>query len=110
MPVVVVVVGVLAAVSGAGGAVAAWSMHRRSRLSPRNAYLAWLSCVLLTAAAVATQRSLVIAVAVDVLLASTVAAVAGRRWRLAALGAGGELRDHERARVMVWTVLRERRR
>src|SRR3954467_7875016 len=102
---IVVVVGVVAAISAAGGAVAAWWMHRRTRLSPRNAYLAWLFCVPMAAGAVAARPPLVVAGAVDALLASTTAAVGARRWRLAALGAGGELRDHERSRVMAWTIL-----
>lgn len=36
------------------------------------------------------------------LVASSAAASAARRWRLGALGAGGELRQFERARRMVW--------
>ncbi len=36
------------------------------------------------------------------LVTTTAAALAARRWRLGALGAGGELRQYERARVMAW--------
>jgi hypothetical protein len=58
-------------------------------------------------AAAATLRAPVaLALAAAVLMAATIAAVFARRWRVAALGAGGELRDHERARVLAWTALR----
>ena len=38
-------------------------------------------------------------------LATMTAAALGRRWRLAALGAGGELREFEQARVALWRAL-----
>ena len=94
--------GVLSVGVGAGGA---WWLHRRTRLSPRNAYLLWVACCPLVVAAAAP---LALGGALWLLLASQTASVLGRRWRIAALGAGGELRDHERARVMVWTALRQR--
>ena len=97
--------GVLSVGVGAGGA---WWLHRRTRLSPRNAYLLWMACCALVVAAAAAQSPIAIGGALWLLLASQTASLLGRRWRIAALGAGGELRDHERARVMAWTALRQR--
>ena len=97
--------GVLSVGVGAGGA---WWLHRRTRLSPRNAYLLWIACCALVVAAAAAQSPIAIGGALWLLLASQTASLLGRRWRIAALGAGGELRDHERARVMAWTALRQR--
>jgi hypothetical protein len=104
----VAVAGAAVLASVACGAGLAWWIHRRTRLSPRNAYLAWAACVPLAAAAAAAGEPSAFVAALALLLAATTAAVLGRRWRVAALGAGGELRDHERARVMAWTALRER--
>ena len=104
-----IIAALAAPLSVAAGAAGALWMHRRTRLSPHNAYLLWLVCVVVVAAA-ATARSLPgLGAALILCLGGTTAAVLGRRWRVAALGAGGELRDHERSRVMVWTALRERR-
>ena len=97
--------GVLSVGVGAGGA---WWLHRRTRLSPRNAYLLWLACCPLVVAAAAAQSPIAIGALLWLLLASQTASLLGRRWRITALGAGGELRDHERARVMAWTALRQR--
>jgi len=63
----------------------------------------------LTVATAATRQFTAFLAALVVLGGATTAAVLGRRWRVAALGAGGELREHERARVMAWTALRSRR-
>jgi hypothetical protein len=84
------------------GAVAAWWLHRRTQLSAVNFYLAWAAAVVALVAAVASQQIAVMVVAGIVLDAATVAVALARRWRLAALGAGGELRQHELARRMVW--------
>ena len=95
--------GLLSVGVGAGGA---WWLHRRTRLSPRNAYLLWVVCCALVVAAAAAQSPFALAGALWLLLASQTASLLGRRWRVTALGAGGELRDHERSRVMAWTALR----
>jgi hypothetical protein len=99
-----------AGVSAAAGAAVAWWAHRRTRLSPWNAYLSWGACVALTVGAAGLRAPAALALAICALIAATTAAVVSRRWHLAALGAGGELRDHERARMMAWTALRRRRR
>jgi type IV secretory pathway TraG/TraD family ATPase VirD4 len=98
-----------AGLSVALGAVAAWWMHRRTRLSPRNAYLAWGASIALGVGAGATGQATFVVAAALMLIASTTAAVTARRWRLSALGAGGELREHEQDRVMFWTALGQRR-
>src|SRR3954469_14615667 len=87
------------------GAAVAWWMHRRSHLSPWNAYLAWVGSGVLLMTAIATREPAAIGVAFTLLMATTTASVLGHRWRIAALGAGGELREHERGRVMVWTAI-----
>ena len=87
-----------AMLSAAAGAAVAWWAHRRTRLSPWNAYLSWGACVALTVGAAALQAPVALALATGALIAATTAAVLARRWHVAALGAGGELRDHERAR------------
>src|SRR5688500_14259721 len=92
----------------AGAAVALW-MHRRTRLSPRNAYLVWVVCGALAAAAAASRSLPLLGATLIAWVGATTAAVLGRRWRVAALGAGGELREHERSRVMMWTALHDRR-
>jgi hypothetical protein len=104
------VVGAAVLGSGAAGVAGAWWMRRRTRLSPWNAYLAWLVCVALTVTAAGTRELLLFCGALTVLVGATIAAVLGHRWRVTALGAGGELREHERARVMAWTAIRARRR
>src|SRR4051812_14175330 len=80
------------------GAVLAWGLYRRSQLSAVNLYLVWLGALGALAAAIASRRPELVVVAAVALDASTVAAVLARRWRLAALGAGGELRQHELGR------------
>src|SRR3954447_21162344 len=96
---------VVGAVAGAfvsgvgGGAGLAWWLHRRTHLSPWNLYLLVAPAVgVWGLALVSSGPRLVMAVPV----AGTVSAAAkARRLRLAALGAGGELREFERSRTMV---------
>ena len=97
----------LAAISGAGGA---WWLHRRTRLSAVNAYLFALVAVAVFVGSLATLRAWLVAAAGPVAVAGVVGAALARRWRLGALGAGGELREFERSRVMVWTALAPRAR
>ena len=68
-----------AALSVMLGATGAWWMHRRTRLSPRNAYLAWCASIALIAGAGATQEPSLIAAGALTLLATTTAAVSARR-------------------------------
>ena len=84
------------------GALGAWWLHRRSHLSPRNVYLAAALALLALAAAVAVRRPLAVAAAAPMVSCALTAATVARRLRLAALGAGGELREHELDRRMVW--------
>ena len=101
MSAVVLAVGgiALAAPTGAG---LAWWMHRRSGLSPRNLYLAAATSVLVLAAALDTGEPIAATAAATCVCATLVAAIVGRRLRLAALGAGGELREYELSRRMLW--------
>ena len=83
------------------GIAAAWWLHRRTMLSAWNIYLAWALTCPVALAAMASGGKPAAAGAVG-LVTTTAAALAARRWRLGALGAGGELRQYERARVMAW--------
>lgn len=87
-----------AAVFGIG---VAWWMHRRTTLSAWNLYLAWMLTVP-AAVTVARSGGRPAAAAIVVIAFVTGAAAAARRWRLGSLGAGGELRQYERSRRMVW--------
>src|SRR4051812_34275325 len=87
-------------------------MHRRTRLAAWNVYVlvpfglaAWVGSLALRQAAPLVAAAFVLASAVA-------GASLARRYRLAALGAGGELREFERSRLMVWSMLgaRERQR
>src|SRR5687768_14753425 len=98
----------LAAIAG-GGSVA-WWLHRRTRVSPRCLYLAALAGPVALIAALASRQALVLTAAVLWTLATMTAAALGRRWRLAALGAGGELREFEQARIALWLALARRTR
>jgi hypothetical protein len=108
---VVAVVALGVAVAAGAGALLAWWLHRFTRLSPRNLYVAWgVSVPAALAAAAALREGAALAGALVVMCGVTVAALCARRSRLAALGAGGELREFERSRVMAWTWCRQRRR
>jgi hypothetical protein len=87
------------------GAAGAWWLHRRSRLSPVNVYVLAPIGVAAFAVAVATFQSALVAATSPLAAAGVVGAVVARRLRLAALGAGGELREFEQARMMLWTAL-----
>jgi hypothetical protein len=98
---------ILAAV--AIGVGVAWWLHRRTALSARNLYLAWATSAPLSAGLAFTASSPVVSLAGGAIFSgATAGAVAARRWRIAALGAGGELRQFERRRVMVWNASRTR--
>ncbi len=87
------------------GALGAWWAHRRTRLSAWNLYgLAPVGFALWALAVVAREPGLLVAAA-PMVSGGLVAASLARRWRLAALGAGGELREFERSRVMAWSLL-----
>ena len=84
------------------GGLGAWWLHRRSRLSPRNFYLAAVAALLALTAAVVAGEQMAIAAAATLVCCMLAAATVARRLRLGALGAGGELREYELARRMLW--------
>src|SRR3954452_16440716 len=87
------------------GAAVAWWLHRRTRLAAWNLYFAAAIAGRLWGAGLATRSLGLIAVAAPLVSASLSAAAVARRLRLAALGAGGELREFERARQSLWAIL-----
>lgn len=98
----------LALLTGAGGVAGAWLLRRHSSLSVRNLYpLATLALGLLSLA-IALRMWSVAMVLVPLAAPLVLGATAGRRWRLADLGAGEELRHHELARRWMWKPAPER--
>ncbi len=93
----------LAAAIGVG---VAWWVHRRTTLSAWNVYLAWIVAAPVAIVGVTSGRLIAVAGSAVLFVGTTAAAMAARRWRLGALGAGGELRQFERARVMAWNARR----
>jgi TraM recognition site of TraD and TraG len=90
-------------VAAVGGAGAAFLAHRRTGLSARNWYLlAAVSAGAVAAAVVLRAAAVLLAVLGAAFVAAAVASICGRRWRLTALGAAGELREYELARRMLW--------
>src|SRR4051812_25434896 len=103
--------GALAGAFVAGGALGggvAWWAHRRTRLSAWNFYAAALLALLAWLAALLMRRVELLPVVGFFGSASVLAASMSRRYRLSALGAGGELRGVQRSRRMLWAVARER--
>lgn len=84
------------------GAATAWWLHRRTALSAFNVYALSLAAFPIGAVLVASGQPRAIVIGLALFAFASVAAVAARRWRLAALGAGGELRQFEKSRVMLW--------
>lgn len=84
---------------GAGGA---WLIRRRTMLSVRNLYFAAAVGALRCGAAVLVHWWGALLVIGPLAAAPSTGALLGRRWRLADLGAGEELRDHELARRWAW--------
>jgi hypothetical protein len=105
-----VIVGVAAViVAGTLGAVCAWTMRRYSTLSVRNTYppAAVSAGALALAVWLRTWPAVIVMAPVTSFCLS--AALCGRRWRLADLGAGEELRAHERERRWIWQPAPARR-
>jgi hypothetical protein len=86
----------------AGGTGGAWLLRRRSSLSVRNLYPVAALAFALIAAAVALRSWTAMMVLLPCAAPFVAAAVAGRRWRVADLGAGEELRNHELSRRWIW--------
>src|SRR4051794_2474616 len=95
---------------GGVGAAAAWWAHRRTRPSAGDFYAVAPLGLMCWLVVLATRRIELLPVVGFFGSASVVAASVARRYRLSALGAGGELREFERSRRMFWTAARERRR
>src|SRR4051812_35916627 len=97
-----------ALVAGGGlGAGGAWWAHRRTRLSAWNFYAVAPLALVAWLATLPTRQIELLPVVGCFGSASVVAASVARRYRLSALGAGGELREFERSRRMLWTAARE---
>ena len=96
----------ICAAVGAGGA---WLMRRRTMLSVRNLYLAAAVGALVCGAAVLMRWWGSLLVLGPLAASPSTGALLGRRWRLADLGAGEELRDHELARRWAWQPAPARR-
>lgn len=94
--------GVLAAVLV--GWAAAWWLHHRTVLSAHNLTLAAALTIVGTALAVLAAAWTAVVVVLPALAGTVTAAIVGRQYRLAALGAGGELRDFERNRYLAWQL------
>jgi hypothetical protein len=80
----------------------AFVMRRRTTLSVRNLYLAAALATALLGAAVILRLWPAVMIAAPATALPVTGALVGRRWRLADLGAGEELRDHELARRWIW--------
>jgi hypothetical protein len=100
----------LVIVLGALGTLGAWLLRRRSTVSVKNLYLAAALLVLAFGVSVAARAWSAVLVLAPVCAPALAGAVSGRRWRLADLGAGEELRQHELSRRWVWQPAPGRRR
>ncbi len=107
-PEVVVLDLALALLSGAAGVAGAWLLRRHSGLSVRNLYPVAALGVAVVSLVVALRMWSVVMVLVPLATPALAAATVGRRWRLADLGAGEELRNHELARRWIWQPAPER--
>jgi energy-coupling factor transporter ATP-binding protein EcfA2 len=84
------------------GQLAAWLVHKYTLLGAFNLYPVLALAVVILAAAVALQiPTLTIAAVIAVVSIAATTVIAGR-WRMHALGAGGDLRAHELARRWIW--------
>jgi Type IV secretion-system coupling protein DNA-binding domain len=99
-PVLVDVAAVI--VAGTLGAVCSWAMRRYSTLSVRNTYPPAIVSAGGLALALWLKAWPLVIVTAPVTSFCLSAALCGRRWRLADLGAGEELRAHERERRWIW--------
>lgn len=102
------IIGVAVLASGLAGIAVAWWLHRRTALSAFNVYLAGAAAFAVGVMLAMTGTPRFIVAGLALLAFASAGAVAARRWRLAALGAGGELRQFEMSRVMVWRRALER--
>jgi TraM recognition site of TraD and TraG/Type IV secretion-system coupling protein DNA-binding domain len=87
---------------GALGVLGAWLLRRRSTLSVKNVYVAAALTGLAFVVSVAARAWSAVLVLAPIAAPALAGAMSGRRWRLADLGAGEELRQHELSRRWVW--------
>ena len=87
---------------GALGVLGTKLLRRHSTLSVKNVYLAAAVIGLAFVASVAARAWSAVLVLAPVASAALAGAASGRRWRLADLGAGEELRQHELSRRWIW--------
>jgi TraM recognition site of TraD and TraG len=92
----------MAAIAAAAGVLLAWWLRRHTTVSIRNVYVAAAIALAVDAAALYARAAIVLPAMVPVTSCAIAAAAVGRRWRLSDLGAGEELRTHERARRWLW--------
>jgi hypothetical protein len=95
-------------VAGGAGVLLAWWMRRHTTVSIRNLYLAAIAAVGLDAWALPAHATNVLIVLAPITSFVLAASAVGRQWRLSDLGAGEELRAHERARRWLWQPRPER--
>ncbi len=88
--------------TGAAGVTGAWLMRRRSSLSARNLYLPAALSGLVVMGAIAADAWTALAVLLPISAPWIAGSAVARRWRLADLGAGEELRNHELERRWIW--------
>jgi hypothetical protein len=94
--------------AGGAGVLLAWWLRRHTTVSIRNLYPAAIAAAGLDAWALHAHATTVLIVMVPITSFALAASVVGRRWRLSDLGAGEELRAHERARRWLWQPRLER--
>ena len=97
---------VVAAAAVLAGQASVAVMHRYTQLSLANLYLPLGALGLATAGSLAIGSHTALIVCVIALASVTAMVVTGRRRRLQALGGGGELREYELARRMIWQPAR----
>ena len=108
-PQIVVLDLALSGVLGCSGVGGAWLLRRRSSLSIRNAYPVAVLAIAAVAIAVASGWWAGVLVLVPVSAPVVTGAGVGWRWRIADLGAGEELRNHELSRRWIWEPAPTRR-
>jgi len=91
-----------ALVAAGAGVLLAWWLRRYTTVSIRNVYLVAIVAIVVDAWALYARAASVLMVLVPATSLTAAASAVGRRWRLSDLGAGEELRAHERARRWMW--------
>jgi len=84
------------------GQLAVWLVHKYTLLGAFNLYPVLAVAVVILAAAVELDTPAVTVAAVIALVPIAAMTVSASRWRMQALGAGGDLRAHELERRWIW--------